>query len=47
MPSRDWRAVNRAIDSIWELMMTIELTDDELEQMSEQLKKLYEIRNRS
>jgi hypothetical protein len=47
MPSRDWRTVNRAIDSIWEIIMTIELSDEEREQLSSQMKKLYEIRKRS
>jgi hypothetical protein len=47
MPSKNWRTVNRAIDSVWEIIMTIEISEKEREQLCEQLKQLYEIRKRS
>jgi hypothetical protein len=47
MPSRDWRTINRSIESIWEIIMTIEISEEEREQLSEQMKALYEIRKRS
>ena len=47
MPSKNWRTVNRAIDSVWEIIMTIEISEKEREQFCEQLKQLYEMRKRS
>jgi|13_taG_2_1085334.scaffolds.fasta_scaffold01281_10 hypothetical protein len=46
MPSRDWRTVNRSIEALWEIIMTIEISEQEREQLSDQMKKLYEIRKR-
>lgn len=47
MPSRDWRTVNRSIESLWEIIMTIKISEEEREKLSEQIKALYEIRKRS
>jgi uncharacterized protein (UPF0335 family) len=46
MPSRNWRTVNQAIEQLWEIIMVIELTEQEREQLSDQMKKLYQLRNR-
>ena len=46
MPSRDWRTVNRSIESLWEIIMTIEISEEEREQLSDQIKTLYDIRKR-
>lgn len=47
MPSRNWRTINRSIESIWEIIMTIEISEEEREQLSDQIIALYEIRKRS
>jgi len=46
MPSRNWRTINRSIESLWEIIMTIEISEEEREQLSDQIKKLYDIRKR-
>jgi uncharacterized protein (UPF0335 family) len=46
MPSRNWRTINRLIESLWEIIMTIEISEEEREQLSDQIKKLYDIRKR-
>ncbi len=47
MPSRDWRTINRSIEAIWEIIMTIEISEKEREQLIDQMKKLYELRRKS
>jgi len=46
MPSRNWRTVDRAIEQLWEIIMTIEISEEERDQLSEQIKKLYQVRKR-
>jgi hypothetical protein len=46
MPSRNWRTIDRSIESLWEIIMTIEISEDERDQLSEQIKMLHKIRAR-
>ncbi len=46
MPSRNWRTVNRAAESLLEILMTIDVTEDEREELAKAMKIVYQIRKK-